>query len=126
MIGYGSCPEGICTSSSSHIHCPEVVKLKKCPSMAKLFTNETLRPVGCPESVQFPVSSTEVFSNPISTTSPPTPLISTQSPTRMPLRPISTNQPKNATMKSFIATVSPAPASPTTVVTCVGMPNTMN
>ena len=75
--------------------------------MAKLFTNETRRPVGWPESVQLPVSSSTVFSRPTSTTSPPTPLISTQSPTRMPLRPIRMNQPKKATMKSFIATVSP-------------------
>ena len=34
-----------------------------------------------------------------STTSPLTPLISTQSPRRMPLRPMSTNQPMKATMK---------------------------
>ena len=42
----------------------------------------------------------------------------------MPLRPISTNQPKNATMKSFIATVRPAPARPSTVVVWLGMPKT--
>ena len=124
-MGYGSCPGGISTCNSSHIHWPEVVKLKKWPSIAKLFTNETRRPVGWPESVQLPVSSRTVFSNPTSTTSPPTPLISTQSPTRMPLRPISTNHPKNATMKSFMATVSPAPARPRIVVVCVGMPTMM-
>src|ERR1700752_4055205 len=66
------------TCSSSHIHWPEVVKLKKCPSMAKLLTKETRRPVGWPASVQLPVSSRTVFNTPPSTTSPPTPLISTQ------------------------------------------------
>src|SRR5579864_2931586 len=82
MTGYGSGPGGISTLSSSHIHWPEVVKLKKCPSMAKLLTKETRRPVGWLESVQLPVSSNTVLSRPTSTTSPPTPLISTQSQTR--------------------------------------------
>src|ERR1043166_9906747 len=81
------------SSSSSHSHWPEVEKLKKCPSIAKLLTKATLRPVGCPLSVQFPVSSKTVRSQFISTTSPTTPLISTQSPTRMPFFPINTNQP---------------------------------
>jgi hypothetical protein len=34
------------TFNSSHIHWPEAVKLKKCPSMAKLLTKETRRPGG--------------------------------------------------------------------------------
>src|ERR1039458_7313877 len=84
-MGYGSCPVGISTCSSSHIHWPEVVKLKKCPSMAKLFTNDTRRPVGWPASLQLPVSSKMVFSSPTSTTSPATPLIFIQSPTPAPL-----------------------------------------
>ena len=37
------------------------------------------------------------------------PLISTQSPGRIPSFPIRTNHPKNPTMKSFMATVRPAP-----------------
>ena len=49
------------------------------------FDGETIgeghaRPVGWPESVQLPVSSSTVRNGPISTTSPVTPLISTQSP----------------------------------------------
>ena len=110
------------TLSSSHIHLPEVEKLKKWPSMAKLLTKATRRPVGCPASFQLPVSSTTVRRRPISTTSPPTPRISTQSPTRMPLRPMRMNQPKKATMKSFMATVRPAPARPSTVVVWAGRP----
>jgi len=35
-------------------------------------------------------------------TSPTTPLISTQPPTRIPLRPMRANQPKKATMKSEV------------------------
>ena len=57
-------------------------------------------------------------------TSPLTPLISTQSPWRIPFFPINTNQPKNPTIKSFIATVSPAPASARTVAIWLGMPKT--
>ena len=58
------------------------------------MTKATLRPVGWPVSVQLPVSSKTVRSRLISTTSPATPLISTQSPTRSPFFPINTNQPK--------------------------------
>src|SRR6266853_1986308 len=94
--------------------------------MAKLFTNATLRPVGCPVSVQLPVSSSTVRSNPISITSPTTPLISTQSPTRIPFFPISTNHPKNPTIKSFSATVSPAPANPRMVGIWLGTPRISN
>src|SRR5438552_6313450 len=122
MTLYGSLSEGMESSSSSHSHCPEVEKLKKCPSIAKLLTNATLRPVGCPLSVQLPVSSNTVRSQLTSTTSPVTPLISTQSPNRIPFLPINTNQPRNPTMKSFSATVSPAPASPRKVPSWLGGP----
>ena len=77
-------PGGMLTVISSHIHWPVVEKLKYWPVMAKLLMKVTRRPVGCPLSVQLPVSSSAVRKRPISTTSPPTPLISTQSPTRMP------------------------------------------
>src|SRR5258707_9469851 len=69
--------------------------------MAKLFVKVTRRPVGCPESVQLPVSSNTVWNIPSSTTSPVTPLISTQSPRRIPFLPINTNQPRKPTMKSL-------------------------
>src|SRR5712691_3491805 len=90
--------------------------------MAKLFVKVTRRPVGWPESVQLPVSSSTVWNGPISTTSPVTPLISTQSPRRIPFFPISTNQPMKPTMKSLSATVRPAPASPRNVPSCPGGP----
>src|SRR5215831_949290 len=54
------------------------------------------------------------------TTSPPIPLISTQSPGRMPFGPIKTNHPKKPTMKSLSATVSPAPARARTVANWQG------
>src|SRR6185437_13571226 len=95
-----SAPVGTFSVISSHIHCPAVEKLKNCPVTAKLFMNITRRPVGWPLSVQLPVSSSVVRMMPTSSTSPATPLISTQSPTRMPFLPISTNHPKNARMKS--------------------------
>ena len=75
---------------------------------------------GMPAAVQLPVSSSTVRSKPISVTSPTRPLISTQSPTRMPLRPMRANHPKKATMASFMATVRPAPAKPRMVGICVG------
>src|ERR1039457_1191972 len=100
IVLYVPSPAGTFTLISSHIHCPAVEKLKNCPVTAKLFMNITRRPVGCPLSVQFPVSSSAVRNSPSSATSPPTPLISTQSPTRIPFFPISTNHPKNARMKS--------------------------
>src|SRR5712691_7499835 len=90
--------------------------------MAKLFVNVTRRPVGWPESVQLPVSSKTVWNIPSSTTSPVTPLISTQSPRRMPFLPMSTNQPRKPTMKSFSATVRPAPARPRIVPSWLGGP----
>ena len=91
--------------------------------MAKLLEKATRRPVGWPVSVQFPSSSSTVFSNPISMTSPETPSISTQSPTLMPFLPMSVNHPKKATMKSFMTTVRPAVTRPIMVESCVGGPN---
>ena len=73
---------------SSHSHWPAVEKLKKWPWMAKLFIMATFLPVGWPASAQLPVSRRTVRRRPISMTSPATPLISTQSPTRIPLRPM--------------------------------------
>ena len=90
--------------------------------MAKLFEKATWRPVGCPVLVQFPNSSSTVFNRPISMTSPPTPSISTQSPTRIPFLPISANQPKKETMKSFNARVRPAVVSPMMVESWLGRP----
>ena len=43
-------------------------------------------------------------------------------PIRTPFRPISANQPKNATMKSLSTTVRPAPASPMIVASWLGGP----
>jgi len=59
-------------------------------------------------------------------TSPTTPLISTQPPTRIPLRPMRANQPKKATMKSLSATVRPAPAKPRIVGIWLGILNSTN
>src|SRR5579872_5619436 len=86
ISGYDLSPGGMLTLISSHIHCPEVEKLKYFPRIAKPFRNETMRPVGCPLAVQFPVSRSHVLNSPTETTSPPTPSISTQSPTLIPLR----------------------------------------
>ena len=97
---------------SSHIHCPLVEKLKYLPRIAYPFMNVILRPVGSPLSASVPVSSSVVLNKRTSITSPPTPLISTQSPTWMPFLPMSTNQPRNAMMKSCRAIVSAAVARP--------------
>ena len=108
MVRLESTPGGMLTVISSHIHWPLVEKLKYWPVMAKLLMKVTRRPVGWPLSVQLPVSRSAVRKRPISTTSPPTPLISTQSPTRMPFLPMRMNQPKKARMKSWKTTVRPA------------------
>src|SRR6266481_5767671 len=94
--------------------------------MAKLLVKVTRRPVGWPASLQLPVSSSTVWNMPSSVTSPLTPLISTQSPRRMPFLPISASQPKKATMKSFSATVNPAPTIPIMVPNWLGMPMRMS
>src|SRR5579862_4795173 len=68
----------------------------------------------------------EVRKRPISATSPATPLISTQSPIRMPCLPINTNQPKNAMMKSCRTSVSPAVVRPRMVDISLGAPKITN